>query len=168
MSTRKLNVQTPGDAPATTDQGEAPELRTDGPTVAEYVTAGYRAENYPPQGYASRSTDEEIKAAIAAQTVGEGAATGDAPAGQADELAALRARIAQLEGQVKSKEDEAAERLKADEKAMAEADRMITRADRAKYLTMHSSEVDAKKLLAPVQCKDGWLAPDMSDRPARR
>lgn len=43
------------------------ELRTDGPTVAEYVAAGYRAETYPPQGYSSRSTPEEIAAAIASQ-----------------------------------------------------------------------------------------------------
>jgi hypothetical protein len=42
-------------------------LRTDGPTVAEYVEAGYQAGNYPPTGYASRSTAEEIDAAIAAQ-----------------------------------------------------------------------------------------------------
>lgn len=26
-------------------------LRTDGPTLAEFVAAGYAAENYPPQGY---------------------------------------------------------------------------------------------------------------------
>ncbi|WP_143523902.1 hypothetical protein [Rhizobium rhizosphaerae] len=43
-------------------EGEA--LRTDGPTVAEYVAAGYRAANYPPSGYASRSTAEEIAKAI--------------------------------------------------------------------------------------------------------
>ena len=42
-------------------------LRQDGPTIAEYVSAGYRASNYPPDGYASRSTDEEIAAAIKAQ-----------------------------------------------------------------------------------------------------
>lgn len=42
-------------------------LRTDGPTVAEYVAAGYRAENYPPQGYASRSTPDEITAAVSLQ-----------------------------------------------------------------------------------------------------
>lgn len=41
--------------------------RTDGPTVAEYVAAGYRAENYPPEGYASRSTPEDIMAAVALQ-----------------------------------------------------------------------------------------------------
>jgi hypothetical protein len=42
-------------------------LRTDGPTVAEYVDAGYQASTYPPKGYSSRSTNEEIEAAIAAQ-----------------------------------------------------------------------------------------------------
>jgi hypothetical protein len=41
--------------------------RTDGPTVEEYVASGYRAENYPPEGYVSRSTPEEIAAAVAAQ-----------------------------------------------------------------------------------------------------
>lgn len=43
-------------------------LRDDGPTVEEYVAAGYLAVNYPPAGYASRSTPEAIKAAIAATT----------------------------------------------------------------------------------------------------
>lgn len=41
-------------------------LRLDGPTVAEYVTAGYPPANYPPTGYAARSTPEEIAAVIAA------------------------------------------------------------------------------------------------------
>ena len=44
-----------------------PGLRLDGPTVAEYVKAGYLAANYPPEGYASRSTEEDVAAAIAAQ-----------------------------------------------------------------------------------------------------
>lgn len=39
-------------------------LRLDGPTVAEYIAAGYKASNYPPQGYASRSTAEEIEEAL--------------------------------------------------------------------------------------------------------
>lgn len=43
-------------------------LRLDGPTVAEYVAAGYQASAYPPEGYSSRSTTEEIAAAMAAQT----------------------------------------------------------------------------------------------------
>jgi len=45
----------------------ASDVLDDGPTVAEYVAGGYRAENYPPDGYASRSTAEEIAAAIAQQ-----------------------------------------------------------------------------------------------------
>ncbi|RUW55604.1 hypothetical protein EOA32_00875 [Mesorhizobium sp. M1A.F.Ca.ET.072.01.1.1] len=43
-------------------------LRDDGPTIAEYVAAGYPASKYPPQGYASKSTDEEIAAAVAKET----------------------------------------------------------------------------------------------------
>ncbi len=47
--------------------GDAEKLQEDGPTVAEYVAAGYPATNYPPQGYASRSTPEEIGQAVTAQ-----------------------------------------------------------------------------------------------------
>lgn len=43
------------------------EDHTPGPTVQEYVAAGYDARKYPPQGYESRSTQEEIDAAITAQ-----------------------------------------------------------------------------------------------------
>ena len=44
--------------------GIVKELKQDGPTVAEYVAAGYDPKNYPPKGYASKSDDKEIKAAI--------------------------------------------------------------------------------------------------------
>ncbi|NGO50434.1 hypothetical protein [Allomesorhizobium camelthorni] len=44
-----------------------PALGDDGPTVAEYVAAGYLASKYPPEGYASRSTPEEVAAAVAAE-----------------------------------------------------------------------------------------------------
>lgn len=47
---------------------DAHGLRTDGPTIAEFVDAGYPAGSYPPNDYASRSTPEEIEAAIAGQT----------------------------------------------------------------------------------------------------
>ena len=47
---------------------DEPQPRTDGPTVAEYVAAGYKASGYPPAGYASKSTPEEIAAAVAAET----------------------------------------------------------------------------------------------------
>ncbi|KQS86945.1 hypothetical protein [Rhizobium sp. Leaf383] len=45
--------------------GDEIALRSDGPTISEYVSAGYSPVNYPPSGYASRSTPEEISAAIA-------------------------------------------------------------------------------------------------------
>jgi hypothetical protein len=32
------------------------ELRTDGPTLDEFVAAGYKAEDYPPAGFAARSS----------------------------------------------------------------------------------------------------------------
>ena len=32
-----------------------PTLRTDGPTLKEYVAAGYSADTYPPAGYAARA-----------------------------------------------------------------------------------------------------------------
>lgn len=44
--------------------GTPAALKDDGPTVWEYVTAGYKASNYPPKGYASQSTEEEIKKAV--------------------------------------------------------------------------------------------------------
>lgn len=33
-------------------------LRTDGPTLEEYVKAGYSADNYPPQGYAAKQSPQ--------------------------------------------------------------------------------------------------------------
>lgn len=45
--------------------GKSPSsLREDGPTITEWLAAGYQADNYPPEGYASRSTLEEIEAAL--------------------------------------------------------------------------------------------------------
>lgn len=46
---------------------QEPALRDDGPTVAEFVERGYKASNYPPEGYASKSTEAEIAAAIEAE-----------------------------------------------------------------------------------------------------
>ncbi len=48
-------------------RNDTDELRDDGPTVAEYVAAGYAATAYPPTGYAPKSTPEEIAAAIKAE-----------------------------------------------------------------------------------------------------
>jgi len=46
---------------------DAKGLRLDGPTVSQWVAAGYKASAYPPSDYASKSTDDEIKAATAAE-----------------------------------------------------------------------------------------------------
>ncbi|MER8560177.1 hypothetical protein [Mesorhizobium sp. M0578] len=62
-------------------------LRDDGPTVTEYVAAGYSASQYPPHGYASRSTAEEIAEAAKAE----------AAKAKADEKAAKAAAKAEAE-----------------------------------------------------------------------
>lgn len=49
------------------NQLDANGLKLDGPTIAEFVAAGCPAVNYPPEGYASRSSQEEIDAAVEAQ-----------------------------------------------------------------------------------------------------
>jgi hypothetical protein len=38
----------------TTKQQEPPALRQDGPTLKEWLAKGYKAEAYPPQGYAAK------------------------------------------------------------------------------------------------------------------
>ena len=40
---------------------EPAELKQNGPTIGEYVAAGFDPNTYPPKGYASKSSDEEIK-----------------------------------------------------------------------------------------------------------
>ncbi|MGY2365996.1 hypothetical protein ACW9IO_25870 [Pseudomonas azotoformans] len=50
---------------------DANGLKLDGPTIAEFVEAGYQAVNYPPKGYAARSSQEEIDAAIEAQEIAD-------------------------------------------------------------------------------------------------
>lgn len=42
-------------------------LRHDGPTVEEFMAAGHKAADYPPNGFASKSSPEDIKAAIVRQ-----------------------------------------------------------------------------------------------------
>lgn len=54
-------------AAITGKSGGPAALKTDGPTVAEFVKAGYSAKNYPPAGYESKSTEAEIADAIAAE-----------------------------------------------------------------------------------------------------
>lgn len=55
----------PATATAVAPAGDG--LKQDGPTVAEFVKAGYSASNYPPAGYASKSTPEEVAEAIKAE-----------------------------------------------------------------------------------------------------
>ena len=58
--------------PATPDPVEPPApaappaLRTDGPTLAEYVAAGYTAEMYPPAGYAAKDPEPPTEVTPAA------------------------------------------------------------------------------------------------------
>jgi hypothetical protein len=61
-----LNQPEPTDVKVN-DDGSVSKLRTDGPTIAEFVAAGFSAKFYPPSGYTSKSTQEEIDAAIAAE-----------------------------------------------------------------------------------------------------
>jgi hypothetical protein len=39
-------------------------LKEDGPTITEFIAAGYKASQYPPKGYAAKSSQEEINAEI--------------------------------------------------------------------------------------------------------
>lgn len=41
-----------------------PVLKEDGPTIQEWIEAGYKAKNYPPHGWAAISSQEEVDAAI--------------------------------------------------------------------------------------------------------
>lgn len=51
-----------------------------GPTLAEWLAAGYKASNYPPSPFVSKSTPEEIAAAVAAEKAAEDPAPAfDAP-----------------------------------------------------------------------------------------
>ncbi len=39
----------------------ADKLKDNGPTISEYVAAGFDPATYPPKGYASKNTKEEVK-----------------------------------------------------------------------------------------------------------
>lgn len=45
----------------------ADKLKTDGPTIEKWVADGYKASDYPPEGYAPNSSEAKIKAAIEAE-----------------------------------------------------------------------------------------------------
>ncbi|TGS80951.1 hypothetical protein EN818_30770, partial [Mesorhizobium sp. M3A.F.Ca.ET.175.01.1.1] len=58
-------------------------LPDDGPTIAEYIAAGYPAASYPPVGYTSRSTEEEIATAVKAEEDAAAKAKADEKAAKA-------------------------------------------------------------------------------------
>ena len=101
------------------------------------------------------------------QTIaGPGLDTAPATVDNAALLAQLEALKAENE-HLKAQKAATPTDIAAEDKALDASAAKVGRADRAKFLTMHSSQVDAKKLVAPVLCKDGWLAPDQSDQPRR-
>ncbi|MFP5078649.1 hypothetical protein ACLE20_15190 [Rhizobium sp. YIM 134829] len=59
------DLESRGIAKRVDETASATTLREDGPTISEFVAAGYDPSTYPPAGYASRSTDQEIADAIA-------------------------------------------------------------------------------------------------------
>jgi hypothetical protein len=81
--------------------GSAATIRHDGPTVSEWVAAGYFADNYPPEDYASKSTQEEIDAAVAKQTAARAALAqklgtpADEEVGDADGIGDMEDEIAE-------------------------------------------------------------------------
>ncbi|MHA6903161.1 hypothetical protein ACEQ38_16995 [Ralstonia syzygii subsp. celebesensis] len=93
----------------------------------------------------------------------------------AEDLDALRARIAELEVQnAELAAKNAARDPVANSKAAAEADaaydrasRSISRADREKFKDMRAHEVDPTTLVAAVLTKDGWVAPDQTGQKPR-
>lgn len=73
-----------------------------GPTVQEWVDAGYKAHAYPPSGYEAVSSQSEVDAAISAQLDSGAAALGDLKVEQLKRLADVR-KVAL--GDAKKKED---------------------------------------------------------------
>lgn len=53
-----------GEAPKEADWKAEPELKDDGPTIHEWIAAGFKASAYPPKGYIVKSPLAEIDQAI--------------------------------------------------------------------------------------------------------
>jgi hypothetical protein len=80
MATKKDELGGAADTPAAPDAGAAataegtaaaPKVDPNaGPTIAEWVLAGYSAKAYPPSGYNSKSTKEEIDTLVALEASG--------------------------------------------------------------------------------------------------
>lgn len=61
-------VEKPAEAP----KAESMPLRMDGPTLEEYIKAGYKAETYPPEGYAPKASAPGTTTATSAEQLPEG------------------------------------------------------------------------------------------------
>lgn len=114
----------------------APALSGSGPTVAQFVAAGYLAKDYPPEGYASRSTPEEIAQAIS-----------DQYAALAQQLAAQQAATAI--GAAGAQQD--ADAKKTPPPDDDEADGSLTVAQLREALTAKGIQFDAKAKKADLQ-----------------
>ena len=64
---KDIIVNNPKEEAELTAPKEETALKQDGPTIEAWVAAGYKASKYPPAGYVSKSSKEEIDAAIAAE-----------------------------------------------------------------------------------------------------
>ncbi len=67
-------------------------LRTDGPTLAEFVQAGYKAEHYPPKGYAARGDSKAPDEIVVVGTI-SGHTAEELGEMSKDELTALAAEF---------------------------------------------------------------------------
>ncbi|MER9471084.1 hypothetical protein [Mesorhizobium sp. M0520] len=98
------------------------DLRDDGPTVTEYVTAGYSASQYPPHGYASRSTAEEIVEAAKAEAAKAKADEKAAKAAAKAEGEKAKMRDAILADLMKLSDEDLAKVVEAEKIAVDESD----------------------------------------------
>lgn len=89
-------------------------LREDGPTIGEYIGAGYPATGYPPQGYASRSTPEEIAAAVKAEEEAKGSDHA-AKAAEALRVDLMKLTVAQLRDKAAEQKVQVADDAKKDD-----------------------------------------------------
>ena len=132
--TRKLNVQTPGEAPANT-----------GDTQDDTVDQGVQTPGEVLGASSTGPTVEELQAQLAALQ---------------DENARLAAENAAKKAAADPEENRKSA-AKADAE-FESASRSISRASREKFLHMHARQVNPKELVAAVLTKDGWVAPDQS------
>jgi hypothetical protein len=71
-------------------------LQSGGPTIQQWVAAGYKASAYPPPPYASTSSPEDVAAFQAKEIEAEAAKTPAPPAPPSDEAAAAAALQAEI------------------------------------------------------------------------